>query len=87
MTTELSALLSKARSGKLSAFVRPGEVLEVQSSNGTASVAGITTPRRFADAWSHCSTWLWQDDLAAADPTGRFLGVVHDTGAYLMALR
>jgi len=86
MASELSGLLAKARGGELSALVRPGECLEVHSCEGSATVLGIKRVRRFVKDWAHCAAWLWPDDLRAANPAGRWLGVVHEMGARLVRL-
>jgi hypothetical protein len=78
--------VGQRRGGKLSAYVRPGDFLEVYSSEGSAAVLGIKRVRRFVKDWAHCAVWLWPDDLRAADPAGRWLGVVHEMGAMLVRL-
>lgn len=85
--SELASLLTKARDGELSAYVRQGECLEVHSCDDSAVVIGVKQVRQFLKDWAHSATWLWHDDLKKADPDGKYIGIVHETGTCLFTIR
>jgi hypothetical protein len=67
---------------------QPGEVIEYhlcRDSNDVpdqvASPVGLTDLESFVDAWGYSAP-----DMADADPCQSFAGIVHDTGAVLVAL-
>jgi hypothetical protein len=63
------------------ARLQPGETCEVHVSEGETAPQGVTTAGRFVDCWQHPGA-----QFGTPDPTGRYLGIIHDAGALLIRL-
>lgn len=81
MKDTLGELLRQVRRGELTGYVRPGECLEVHSSEGELGNSEPCPVETFIEGWA-CA----METRPSVIPGHRYLGIVHESGAVLIVL-